>query len=226
MVEIRIIFQTVFNEMELPIEKEDIEGKHKLLAQYGESIYRSITAGNPDAVWVTQGWTFGYQHSFWDKESLQALLSRVPDDKMIIVDLGNDYPKWVWNTEQTWKVHDGFYGKKWIFSYVPNFGGKTPMTGDLQMYASSSSEALHSKSCGNLIGFGSAPEGLENNEVVYELLADMGWTDQSIDLDKWLKSYCEALLWEIPDAMKEVGYYLEKVLIVHFTLILVLPGRQ
>lgn len=45
---------------------------------------------------------------------------------MIIIDLGNDYPKWVWNTEQTWKVHDGFYGKKWIFSYVPNFGGKTP----------------------------------------------------------------------------------------------------
>ena len=199
-----------FNEMELPIEKEDIEGKHKLLAQYGESIYRSITAGNPDAVWVTQGWTFGYQHSFWDKESLQALLSRVPDDKMIIVDLGNDYPKWVWNTEQTWKVHDGFYGKKWIFSYVPNFGGKTPMTGDLQMYASSSSEALHSKSCGNLIGFGSAPEGLENNEVVYELLADMGWTDQSIDLDKWLKSYCEARYGKYPDAMKEAWVLFRK----------------
>lgn len=45
-------------------------------------------------VWVTQGWTFGYQHSFWDKESLKALLSNVPDDKMIIIDLGNDYPKW------------------------------------------------------------------------------------------------------------------------------------
>ena len=77
-------------------------------------------------MWVTQGWTFGYQHDFWDRSSLQALLSRVPDDKMIIIDLGNDYPKWVWGTEQTWKNHDGFYGKKWIFSYVPNFGGKDP----------------------------------------------------------------------------------------------------
>ena len=192
-----------FNEMELPIEKNDAEGKYKLLAQYGESIYRSIAAGNPDAVWVTQGWTFGYQHSFWDKNSLQALLSRVPDDKMIIVDLGNDYPKWVWNTEQTWKVHDGFYGKKWIFSYVPNFGGKTPMTGDMQMYASSSAEALHSRSCGNLIGFGSAPEGLENNEVIYELLADMGWRSQAIDLNKWLESYCKARYGAYPDAMKE-----------------------
>ncbi|MEG1539512.1 MAG: alpha-N-acetylglucosaminidase [Muribaculaceae bacterium] len=192
-----------FNEMELPIEKDDIEGKHKLLANYGESIYKSIVAGNPDAVWVTQGWTFGYQHSFWDKNSLKALLSRVPNDKMIIVDLGNDYPKWVWNTEQTWKTHDGFYGKKWIFSYVPNFGGKTLMTGDLKMYATSSAHALHSKMKGNLIGFGSAPEGLENNEVVYELLADMGWSEDEINLDNWLKEYCTARYGAYPEAMKE-----------------------
>ncbi len=192
-----------FNEMELPIDKEDKEAKYKLLAEYGETIYKSITAGNPDAVWVTQGWTFGYQHSFWDKESLKALLSNVPDDKMIIIDLGNDYPKWVWNTEQTWKVHDGFYGKKWIFSYVPNFGGKNTMTGDLDMYASSSVKALCAANKGNLIGFGSAPEGLENNEVVYELLADMGWSSDSIDLDDWMKIYCEARYGGYPDAMEE-----------------------
>lgn len=190
-----------FNEMKLPVAEGDDDGKHKLLAQYGESIYHSIAAGNPDAVWVTQGWTFGYQHDFWDKASLQALLSRVPDDKMIIIDLGNDYPKWVWGTEQTWKNHDGFYGKKWIFSYVPNFGGKTPMTGDLQMYATSSAEALHSANAGNLVGFGSAPEGLENNEVVYELLADMGWTADSIDLDSWLPVYCKARYGGCPAAM-------------------------
>ena len=187
--------------MKLPVAEGDDDGKHKLLAQYGESIYHSIAAGNPDAVWVTQGWTFGYQHDFWDKASLQALLSRVPDDKMIIIDLGNDYPKWVWGTEQTWKNHDGFYGKKWIFSYVPNFGGKTPMTGDLQMYATSSAEALHSANAGNLVGCGSAPEGLENNEVVYELLADMGWTADSIDLDSWLPVYCKARYGGCPAAM-------------------------
>ena len=181
-----------FNEMRLPLDPNDKEGKYRLLAGYGESIYHSIKAGNKNAVWVTQGWTFGYQHDFWDKESLKALFSKVPDDKMIIIDLGNDYPKWVWHTEQTWKVQDGFHGKKWIFSYVPNFGGKTLMTGDLSMYASSSSEALNSPNKGNLVGFGSAPEGLENNEVVYELLADMGWTTNTINLDEWMKDYCEA----------------------------------
>lgn len=179
-----------FNEMKLPVDKDDVAGKHELLAQYGEAICNSILAGDPEAVWVTQGWTFGYQHDFWDKESMKALLSRVPDDKLVIVDLGNDYPKWVWKTEQTWKVHEGFYGKQWIYSYVPNFGGKVLPTGDLDMYASGSVEALNSQWGEGLIGFGSAPEGLENNDVVYELLADMGWSSEVIDLDQWLKQYC------------------------------------
>lgn len=191
-----------FNEMELPVDPNDKPAKLKTLAHYGESIYKSIVAGNPDAVWVTQGWTFGYQHHFWDKESMQALLSKVPNKKMIIIDLGNDYPKWVWHTEQTWKNHNGFYGKNWIFSYVPNFGGKTLMTGDLTMYASSSSEALKAKNKGNLIGFGSAPEGLENNEIVYELLADMGWTDEAINLDTWMDEYCTARYGACPENVK------------------------
>lgn len=199
-----------FNEMELPIDKNDKEGKNRLLAQYGETIYNSIVAGNPDAVWVTQGWTFGYQRSFWDQAALSALLSRVPDDKMIIIDLGNDFPKWVWKTEQIWKRHGGFYGKKWIFSYVPNFGGKNILTGELDMYASASVEALQAECGKDLVGFGFAPEGLESNEVVYELLADAGWSDTVINLDMWLECYCKARYGGYPDNMSEAWTLLRK----------------
>jgi alpha-N-acetylglucosaminidase len=192
-----------FNEMEVPAPKDDLQAKKDILASYGASIYQSIVAGNPDAIWVTQGWTFGYQHTFWDRESLQALLSRVPDDKMILVDLANDYPKWVWHTDLTWKVHEGFYGKQWIFSYVPNFGGKNPMTGELAQYASLSAEALASPFGKNLVGFGSAPEGIENNEVVYELLADMGWTSGKLDMDNWIENYCKARYGAFPTAMAQ-----------------------
>mgnify|MGYP002225856424 CR=1 FL=1 len=119
------------------------------------------------------GWTFGYQHSFWDKESLKALLSNVPDDKMIIIDLGNDIRNGVEDRAKHGKYMMGFTERNGYSDYVPNFGGKNTMTGDLDMYASSSVKALRAANKGNLIGFGSAPEGLENNEVVYELLADM-----------------------------------------------------
>lgn len=191
-----------FNEMRLPTDKKDTKAKLQLLSDYGEIIYKSIQAGDPDAVWVTQGWTFGYQHDFWDKASLQALLSKVPDDKMLIIDLGNDYPKWVWHTKQTWKIHNGFYGKQWVFSYVPNFGGKTALTGDMRMYATNSAMALNNPRKGNLVGFGAAPEGLENNEAIYELIADMGWTDHPIDLHTWIENYCMARYGAFPPAMR------------------------
>jgi len=197
-----------FNEMELPVEND--EAKHKLLENYGESIYKSIIAGDSAAIWVTQGWTFGYQHEFWDKPSLQALLSKVPDDKMIIIDLANDYPKWIWHTGLTWKTHDGFYGKNWIYSFTPNFGGKTPLTGELAMYASYPAEALRSPYRHKLIGFGSAPEGIENNEVIYELLADVGWSDKEIDLDNWLQNYGEARYGAFPENIKEAWNLLRR----------------
>ena len=181
-----------FNEMDIPFGEKGSQERFDKLQHYGKTIYNSIASANPDAVWVTQGWTFGNRHWFWEKESLQALLSQVPDDKMIIIDLANDYPKWVWNIDLTWKRHDGFYGKKWIYSFTPNFGGKHLPTGDMNMYASGFAEALNSPVKGNLVGVGSAPEGLDNNDVVYELLADAAWSERAIDLDEWYANWCES----------------------------------
>ncbi len=75
---------------------------------------------------ITQGWTFGYQHSFWDKESLKALLSNVPDDKMIIIDLGNDYPKWVGTPNKHGKYMMGFTERNGYSAMYPTLAGKTP----------------------------------------------------------------------------------------------------
>ncbi|WP_181307826.1 alpha-N-acetylglucosaminidase [Rufibacter sp. XAAS-G3-1] len=199
-----------FNEMDVPVPKDDPEAKYELLAGYGESIYNSIKAGNPDAIWVTQGWTFGWQHEFWDKKTLSAMMSRVPDDKMMILDLANEYPDLVWKIPMVWKEHEGFYGKKWVYSYVPNFGGKTPYTGVLSMYASGAIEALNSPYSKNLVGFGSAPEGIENNEVVYELLADMGWAHKEINLDQWMKEYSRARYGAYPEKMQTAWEQLRK----------------
>lgn len=78
------------------------------------------------------------------------------------------------------------------------------------MYATASAEALASEYSKNLVGFGSAPEGLENNEIVYELLADMGWTRESIDIDRWLESYCRARYGFCDNQMREAWKLLHK----------------
>ncbi|MBI9061098.1 MAG: alpha-N-acetylglucosaminidase [Marinilabiliaceae bacterium] len=169
-----------FNEMDLPKTDEPVT---EMLANYGEKTFNVIKAGDENAVWVIQGWMFAYQRHIWNPETVKALFSKVPDDRVLILDYANDY-------NNNWEPMNAFNGKQWVYGFVPNMGGKTAYTGDLNLYASGTARALHSDKKENLIGFTISGEGLENNNVVYELLTDVAWSKDSINLDKWLKEYC------------------------------------
>ncbi len=178
-----------FNEMDIPFPSKDDPKRYTLLADYGERVYKSIRDGNKDAVWVMQGWMFGYMRDIWDYKTLQALVSKVPNDKMLLLDLAVDYNKNFWHSEVNWEFYKGFYNKPWVYSVIPNMGGKCGLTGVLEFYANGHWEALRSANKGNLVAFGMAPEGIENNEVIYELLSDAGWAEKEIDLYQWLEDY-------------------------------------
>jgi alpha-N-acetylglucosaminidase len=184
---VRFFLSDSFNEMHIPASTE--AAKDALLARYGAAIYRSIRDGDPDATWVMQGWMFGYMRDVWTKDSLHSLLSGVPDDKMLILDEAMDYNANFWRNGMDRDVYDGFWGKQWIGGYIPNMGGKTAFTGILDFYAHAGSDALASKNRGNLVGLGMAPEGIENNEVIYELISDTFWQSGPIDLDAWIANY-------------------------------------
>ena len=192
-----------FNEMDIPFPPKGEPARYQLLADYGEKVYDAIRAGNPDAVWVMQGWMFGYQHHIWDYETLASLVSKVPDDKMLLLDLAADYNKCFWHTEHNWEYYKGFFGKQWVYSVIPNMGGKTGLTGILDFYANGRLDATDSANRGNLVAFGFAPEGIENNEVIYELLSDAGWTDGKIDLDGWLENYSACRYGAFPEGIKD-----------------------
>ena len=178
-----------FNEMEIPFPPKGSQERYTLLADYGDKVYSSIKAGNPDAVWVMQGWMFGYQRHIWDYETLQSLVSKVPDNKMLLLDLAVDYNRCFWRNGVNWEFYKGMFGKEWVYSVIPNMGGKSALTGELEVYANGHLDALNSENSGNLVGYGTAPEGLENNEVLYELICDAGWHTDRIDVTEWLRNY-------------------------------------
>ena len=190
-----------FNEMEIPFPPKGSPERYSLLSKYGEEVYGSIKAGNPNATWVMQGWMFGYQRHIWDYETLQALVSKVPDDKMMLLDLAEDYNHLFWKNGSNWDFYKGFYNKEWVYSVIPNMGGKSGMTGDLEFYANGRLSALQSPNKGRLTGYGMAPEGIENNEVIYELITDGGWTDQKIDVEAWLKNYSICRYGKAPETL-------------------------
>lgn len=157
--------------------------KAKRLAAYGKAIYDSIRASRPDAVWVMQGWLFGADRHFWDPPAVAAYLSEVPDDKLMILDIGNDrYP-------DVWRNAKAFGGKPWIYGYVHNYGGSNPVYGDLDYYRRDLKALTERTDTGQLKGFGMFPEGLNNNSIVYEAAYDLAWNGGESSQAAWLSTY-------------------------------------
>ncbi len=192
-----------FNEMDIPFGEQGSRERYDLLSNYSSVIYNSLRNANPDAVWVMQGWIFGHQRAVWDPQSIEALLSGVPDDKMIIIDLAVDFNRFIWQSDKTWEYVPGLFGKQWIYSTTPNFGGRSALTGVLESYANGHLEALADPERGALVGYGTSPEGVEQNEVVYDLIAGAGWREKPVDLQTCLENYSRARYGACPEAMSD-----------------------
>ncbi len=198
-----------FNELRVPA---SVNSRYADLKAFGRNIYDSIRAGDPDGKWVMQGWIFANDPTSWDAPSTAAFLSAVPDDRILIIDYACDMDS-VHKIEyhdapDAWKRLDGFYGKAWIAGMAHTFGGNNNVKGDLTLIAAKSYDIAHSSSKANLLGFGIDMEGIESNEVVYELMADVGWSSERIDLSSWIPDYCRARYGAYPAAMAEAWEHL------------------
>ena len=206
-----------FNELDIPFGKQGSRARFKKLAYYSRTIYSALKAANPDAVWVMQGWMFGYQRTIWDPQSVKGLLSGAPNGKMMVIDLAVDYNEFVWRSENSWDYLNGFFGKEWIWSTVPNFGGRTALKGQLDFFLNGQLEALASKSKGKLTGYGTSPEGVENNEILYELISKAAWSSSRVDLDEFLVNYTRARYGSAPEPLLEFWNELRQSVYCNFT---------
>jgi alpha-N-acetylglucosaminidase len=155
----------------------------KFRANMSRSVYQSLEAADPQAVWVMQAWFLYYSlNDFWKEAQSKALISGVPNDKMIILDLYREL-------HPTWKKKSSFYGKPWIWNVLQNFGGRTAKSGKLTDMSMNLQEALNSPQKGNLSGIGMAMEYFGNNPAVEEFVMSRVWDNKVRDVKKWLSSY-------------------------------------
>lgn len=160
--------------------------RDRRLAAYGRAIYASIDQAAPGATWVMQSWLFGADQHFWTREAIAAFLRDVPDDRLLVLDIGNDrYP-------DVWKRAEAFHGKRWIYGYVFNYGGSNPVYGDLDYYRRDLAALAGASDVGKLSGFGVFPEGLHSNSVVYDYLYALAWEGHDEPLATWLARYTRA----------------------------------
>lgn len=156
--------------------KEGIDVK-----QAASKIMQSMKKINPDAVWVLQG---------WQNNPSKELLSGLQNNEAIILDFAACERT---NSEDVKSsashYPEGFMNHKWIWCVIPNFGGKTGLYGKMSRYASDPVLVKDNPVGKNLSGIGTASEGIGTIPVVYDMIYDMAWRKDSIDIQKWLSNY-------------------------------------
>lgn len=133
----------------------------------------AILKANPQGIYVMQG---------WGNNPRDDMLKALNKDHVLIEQLMPDL-----STFGVGRYRD-FHGTPWILTEANNFGGCSGMFGNLQSQ-STLPERLYDKASGNIIGLGFTSEGMIQNPVVYDLWADVFWSQKNIPLNNWLEDY-------------------------------------
>lgn len=160
-------------------EVDPTNSSHAYLHDASSAVLGAVRSVDPDAVWVLQAWLFHF--SFWSADRVQAYLSGVPNDGLLILDLNSEIgplaPKF-----------DDYYGKFWVWNLLHNFGGRRGVYGNLDVVASAPMH-FRTKRGSTMVGIGFTPEAIEQNPVIYELLTTTFWHHDPIPVIPWLHSY-------------------------------------
>ena len=152
------------------------------IAKVGESVYGAMTDADPDAIWVFQGWFLNFQRDFWKKPQASALLSTVPNDRMIGLDLFCE-------VNPVWNRTEAFYGKQWVWNIFCPQEQKVVLCGDLQDIDDKLQEVLSSPEAGQMVGIGMMMEGFGFNPIVEEFVLSKVWSPGPANLPQWVQDY-------------------------------------
>lgn len=151
-----------------------------------DEVLNSMLEYDQDAVWVVQG---------WQSNPTNALLNGMGnrrEDHVLVVDLIK-YPIASWTKYN--KTSYGstqldakeFNGTSWAWGLLANFGGNPSMHGQMEVMVNDIMNAR--KTSSHMVGLGIISEAQYDNPVMYDLIFDLAWADESFDLDTWLNGY-------------------------------------
>lgn len=164
------------------IEMTPPRNEPEFLSGISKSIVGAMSAADPKAIWIMQGWPFYNQRKFWNAPQIEALLNAVPNDKMILLDLFSE-------VSPLWEQTNGYYGKPWVWCMLLNFGGNIQIQGPLQKVNRGPSEARFHPKGRKISGLGMTMEGFGVNTIMFDLLTEMTWRTEPVNLDDWVLGY-------------------------------------
>lgn len=151
------------------------------IGKAGAAIYAAMQKHEPQAKWILQGW--GHNPS-------AALMKALKPDQAIILDLmACARPQWGGVPTSVSHKQEGYFDLPWIWCALVNFGGRIGMYGKLDSYATGVVEAARHPMGKNVCGIGTTPEGIGTNPIDYNMVYDMAWRNESIEVSDWISNY-------------------------------------
>uniref|UniRef100_A0A2C9K9Q2 Alpha-N-acetylglucosaminidase n=1 Tax=Biomphalaria glabrata TaxID=6526 RepID=A0A2C9K9Q2_BIOGL len=146
----------------------------------GQTVFNGMVAADPQAVWLMQGWLF-LDQGYWKPEIVKALVTSVPQGRMIILDLASD-------TLPIYQRLESYYGQPFIWCMLHNFGGTMELYGAVEQI---NKGPFIGRQFANstMVGIGITPEGIHQNEVMYEFMLENSWRSQPRDVNDWIVKY-------------------------------------
>lgn len=148
------------------------------------NVEKAMQKASPGSKYVLQG---------WGTNPKSSLLRGLSDENTLIQRLSKNLG------DDSGNYGKDFKNKTWTINFINNFGGNHGMFSNLEVVARIP-EFLQYERNENCIGIGYLCEGTENNPVFYDLLSELFWTEENIDVEGWIKDYTMRRYGELNDS--------------------------
>lgn len=163
------------------------------IRRVSRQIIDSMLEMDKDAVWIIQS---------WGENPSRALMEGLAPKKehALVLDLyAEKKPRW-----ESYLGNE-FLDTPWVYCMLNNFGGRMGLHGHLRTIAKEVARAAEKAHC--MQGVGITPEATFSNPIIFDLFFETIWTKtgkiEPVDLDRWLRGYCERRYGSCPDSMYE-----------------------
>ena len=143
------------------------------LGKAGVAIQQAMQQYFPGAVWVLQG---------WQDNPKKAMLVNLNKSDILVQELFGE-------VTNNWEIRNAYEGTPFIWCMVNNYGERPGLFGKLQRYADESYRARNSALGQYMKGCGIMPEGLNNNPVSYDVMLELGWHKEHVNIEDWVRAF-------------------------------------
>ncbi len=143
------------------------------LGRAGQAVQAAMQRSFPGATWVLQGWI---------DNPRRELIAATDRSHVLVQELFGEQ-------KHNWESRGAYEGTPFIWCCIDNFGERPGLYGNLQHCADEAYRARTGPFSRFMSGVGIMPEGIANNPVIYDLVLELGWRREHVEVAQWLEGY-------------------------------------